>query len=248
MTALIVPVFIAGIVMFLAPCTLPIVPGYLAFISGVHAGGSEELSLQNKKKIRRSALFFVLGFSLVFILLGLLLGLFGSLIAPFKNTLSQIGGGFIILFGLMMLGLLRFSFFEKTVRVRIPKSIQVGTPASSFLVGAIFSLGWSPCVGPVLATVFILASTTATALSGAILLAVFSLGLAIPFLLTARWYSNISNIISKYQKAFSIFVSIGAVIFIVLGIFLVLDKFYVVTEFGFKVLDFLNYQAIENYL
>lgn len=244
---LIIPAFIAGLLMFLAPCTLPLVPGYLAFIAGVPQAEGE-VSRAYKKSILRNALFFVLGFSVIFIALGVLLGFAGSLIGPYRLLFSQIGGVVIIIFGLMMLRWIRIPMFERTFYPRVPKGLRVGTPGSSFLIGAIFSLGWSPCIGPILATIFLLAGSSGTMLSGAILLTVFSLGLGIPFVLTAWGYGKASGYIARHQRLFATVSTFGGVLFIFLGILLLTNQFNLVVEWGFELLRGVQYESIEQYL
>lgn len=244
---LVVPAFMAGVLMFLAPCTLPLVPGYLAFVGGVpQVGGASDGSY--RKKIFRNALFFVLGFSVVFITLGVLLGFAGSLIGPYRVLFSQIGGAIIILFGLMMLRVVTIPLFQKTFHPHIPSGLRVGTSSTSFVIGAIFSLGWTPCIGPILATIFLLAGSSGTMLSGAILLAVFSLGLGIPFLITAWGYGKASAYIARHERLFAAISTLGGVLFIFLGILLVINQFHLLVEWGFEMLRGVRYESIEQYL
>ncbi len=245
---LLVPTFLAGIFMFLAPCTLPILPAYLGFISGA----SPE-DIQNKKKvalhrIQKSALFFVFGFSTIFVLFGLLMGLAGSVVAPYKSVLLQIGGVFIILFGMSMTGLFSLPFISGNSYIAIPKSIKRGSKGGSFLIGSIFALGWSPCIGPILGTVLVLAGTSGTALTGMILLFVFSLGFAIPFLLTARLYTVFIDRVKKIERWLPVISFIGGIFLILIGVLLLVDKFYLFEEWGFRIFHFMNYQTIENFL
>lgn len=245
---LLAPVFFAGILMFLAPCTLPIVPGYLAFVSGVH---TEDLKDPNKRKnaelkIKKNSIFFILGFSLTFVLLGIILGLFGSILGIYKEVLLRIGGVLIFLFGLMMLKISPTNFLSSTIK--IPKWITVGHYSSSFVLGAIFALGWSPCVGPLLGTVLILAGTLQTVLQGGILLLVFSLGLAIPFFLSAFLYTRSQNFFQRFSKVFTIFSFLGGILMLVIGVLLIFNKWYVFQEIGFEIFKFINYESIEKFL
>jgi len=247
---LLIPAFISGVLMFLAPCTLPIVPGYLGFISGVKAEElkTPELARLARKKIIRSAFFFVLGFSTIFILFGILVGLAGALFAPYREILAQVGGVLIIFFGLMMLGLFRIPILSQDRKIRIPKWLEMGKSGSSFLVGGIFAVGWSPCIGPVLGAILVLAGTTGAVLEGALLLAVFSLGLAVPFMLVAHTYTKASQYISQFSKWLNIISVVGGVFLVGIGMLLVLDKFYLFQEWGFELLKFINYEAIEQFL
>ncbi len=130
--------------MFLAPCTLPIVPGYLAFIAGVPAGQAGS----SRRRIFINALAFVIGFSAVFILLGSFAASLGGLLGPWREILGRAAGAIIILFGLTMLGVFNIPLLSGEKRIRIPRWLSLGHPHSSFLIGALFALGWSPASGP----------------------------------------------------------------------------------------------------
>lgn len=231
--------FIAGLLMFLAPCTLPLVPAYLAFISGVKQNevkGSKDA----QRKIRINAIAFVLGFSVIFISFGILAGFFGSFVGPYRVLLSQIGGVFIIIFGLMMLNVIHFLPLARDYKMQLPKFITPGEPWSAFLIGSIFALGWTPCVGPVLASILLLATTKATVASGALLLALFSAGLAVPFIATALLYARAGNLIAKYS-AVSKFISIvGGLLLILIGILLFSNNFGLTIQSGYRFMEFLG--------
>lgn len=240
--SLAIPAFIAGLLMFLAPCTLPLVPAYLAFISGVTQ--RELASTATKERARRqimvSGVFFVLGFSVVFISFGMLAGFFGAQVGQFRGLLTHIGGVFIIIFGLMMLNLIRLTPFLREYRLQAPAIFKPGNPLSAFVIGATFALGWTPCVGPVLASVLLLASSEATVLSGGALLAVFSVGLSIPFLLTAFLYARATYTIAKVQSIANYISVVGGVFLICIGILLLTDNFGLTTVYGYQLFDWLG--------
>lgn len=250
LVGLVIPAFISGVLIFLAPCTLPIVPGYLGFISGVKVKDLQnpELADTARKKIIRSALFFVLGFSSVFVLFGVLVGLAGSLFSPYRDVLAQLGGLLVVFFGLMMLGFFRIPLFTQDRKMSIPNWLEMGKSGSSFVMGGIFALGWSPCVGPVLGAILVLAGTTGAVVEGALLLAVFSLGLALPFMLVAHAYTKASKYIANFSKWLRLVSIIGGFFLILIGVLLMLGKFYLFQEWGFELLKFINYEAIEQYL
>jgi len=242
--------FIAGVLMFLAPCTLPLVPAYLSFISGVKREelNSEELKTKTRNKILLNGLFFVLGFTFIFILFGILAGAIGSQIGQFRGLLSQIGGVFIIIFGLMMLNVIKFIPLQKEYKLALPRIIKPGNPVSSFLIGNIFALGWTPCVGPVLATVILLATDSGTLVSGGFMLGIFSLGLALPFMLTAFLYSKAETKISKYSYLSKSVNIIGGVFLIIIGWLLLTENFGLTVVYGYKLFEIFNYDALYNYL
>lgn len=246
----IIAVFFAGILMFLAPCTLPLVPAYLAFISGV---SKDELNNpETRAKARRVIIIngaaFVTGFSIVFILFGVLAGLLGAQIAQYRVILGQIGGGLIILFGLMMLGVINITSLKQEHRIKMPAFLTPGKLSSALVVGSSFAFGWTPCVGPVLASVLLLASTSTTALQGAVLLTVFSLGLAVPFMLTAFLYSRAGKLIERSQSVTKWISYVGGAFLIILGSLLVTNQFGLTIQYGYQFFDFFNYDGLLNYL
>lgn len=248
----IISAFIAGLVMFLAPCTLPIVPAYLGFISGVSLKDLEKLEGEDRKKAQRRILLngiaFILGFTLVFVLFGVLAGLLGQALAPVRIWLSRIGGLFVIIFGLFMLGAFQIKFLQVEKRVKLPSFLKIGSPPTSFGIGTAFAFGWTPCVGPILASILLLASTSSTALQGGFLLLVFSLGLAIPFLLVALATSYASTFIAKGNKYLKYVSIIGGVFLIGLGVLLITDNFGLTIQYGYELFEFFNYDALLDYL
>lgn len=246
-TALIFPALIAGFLTFFAPCTFPLLPAYLAFISGV---SSQELANANtaqksRRRILANGMFYVLGFSLVFIALGVLSGVAGSVLAPYRLWLTRIGGAFVMLSGFFMLGALQIPFLARDFKIRTPHFLIPGKSLNSFFLGATFALGWTPCVGPILGSILLAASTSQTAGQGALLLAVFSLGLAIPFLLVAAS----GDVFVKYTARFSAFFSIiGGLFLIVLGLLLFTGKMTLLIAYGYRLFRFINYEKLLEYL
>lgn len=231
--------------MFLAPCTLPIVPGYLAFIAGVPAGQAG--SRDARRNILLNALAFVVGFSVIFILLGTFAAMLGGLLGPWREILGRAAGAIIILFGITMLGLLRIPFVSSERHVRLPAWLSLGHPKASFLVGALFALGWSPCIGPVLATVLFFASTSATALQGAFLLAVFSMGLAIPFLLCAWAIGQAESFVRRagpLSRALSV---VGGLLLVFLGALMLTGNMGLLIAWGFDVFRGSGYERLQDY-
>ena len=213
--------FLAGILMFLAPCTLPIVPGYLAFIAGVPEREIAKTGFTAaRRRILRNALFFCFGFSVIFIVLGLFAGSIGALVAPWKELISRAAGAIIVLFGLSMLGAIKIPALMSERRIKLPNFIVVGRPESSFLIGALFALGWTPCIGPILGTVLLFASSSATALQGAFLLFVFSLGLALPFMLTAFLIGSAGKWFVRMQGSVELLSKVAGGILVVFGFYM----------------------------
>jgi cytochrome c-type biogenesis protein len=197
---------LAGLVTFLSPCVLPLVPGYLGYVSG---------AAQSKAKLVLGAILFVLGFTAVFVTLGVLAGSAGLLF--FANTfwVQFALGALVTIFGLAMIG--QFSFLQRTVK--IPFSPKVGL-AGAPVLGVVFALGWTPCIGPTLAAVLTLASTTSDPLRGGILATVYSLGIGIPFVLISlgmRWAVTGMAFVKRHIRAFNLF---GGGMLILIGVLL----------------------------
>lgn len=248
--SLIIPAFIAGILTFLAPCTLPLVPAYLGFISGV---STEDLqnpttAKRAKRRIFLNGLLFILGFSAIFILLGTIAGFFGQFLFGYRIWLSRVGGIFVILFGLFMLNVVKIPFLSKEVQIKTPTLFRKGSSVNSFVLGATFGLGWTPCVGPVLGSILTLAAVSTTAFQGAFLLSVFSLGLAVPFLAIAASFGSASAHIAKLGKFLNIVSIIGGLFLIFLGVLLLTNKLGVWIAYFYQWFDFINYDRLLDYL
>lgn len=246
----IIAAFFAGVITFLAPCTLPLVPAYLGFIGGVTTKDLSDPTTAKsaRRKIIINGTFFILGFSLVFVMFGALAGFLGTKFTSSRELLSQLGGILVILFGLFMLGAFKVPFLQADRRIKLPSSLHVGKPTSSLAIGAAFAFGWTPCVGPILGSILLLAGTSATAGQGALLLTVFSFGLAIPFILVAAVFAKATQYIqniSKYLKWVSI---VGGVFLILLGILLFTNNFSLLIQYGFEFFEFVNYEGILKYL
>lgn len=251
--------FVAGIITFLAPCTLPLVPGYLSFISGSSVADLQDPTKARKArgKIFLNGVFYVIGFSAVFILLGSLFGLGGAVFFQYRSLITRIGGMLVIFFGIFLLApaitsltrgkinLLRFPLFRFLVpehQVRVLGKFKPGTPLSSLIFGGTFAVGWTPCVGPILGAILTFAASSATVAKGAFLLFVFSLGLAVPFLLTALavgWASKHFIKLGRYLNWVSI---VGGLFLIILGIFMATDSFLIWIGYMYNALEFLNYE------
>lgn len=242
---LLIPAFVAGLLTFLAPCTLPLVPAYLAFISGVSGLSPSDPAV--RRRVLANGIAFVVGFSVVFVVFGALAGFAGEFLSSYRGILSRVGGIVVIFFGLVMLGVFRIPLLSAEHRFRLPRSLEVGTPGTSLAVGASFAFGWTPCVGPVLGSILLLAATSVTAAQGALFLSVFSLGLALPFIAVAAFFSRLSGIGSP-GTGFRSITYFGGGLLVLLGILLATENFGLVIEYGFSWLRFVNYEGILEYL
>lgn len=243
--SLTIPAFIAGILTFLAPCTFPLVPAYLGFISGVSAG---EGVMAARKKILLNGLFYVLGFSAVFIIFGVLFGFLGQTLVPYRIWLTRIAGVFIIFFGLSMLNIFKLPFISREWQPEFSFGLKRGRPLSSFLLGSSFAFGWTPCIGPVLGSILLVASTSSTALQGGTLLAIFSAGLAIPFLVVAYLWGSATQHIQKISSYLWIGSIISGLILIALGILLLTNNFSLLISWGYWLFRFIKYDRLLDFL
>lgn len=245
LTALALPAFIAGLLTFLAPCTFPLVPAYLGFISGVSA---REGTVGTRKKILINGLFYVLGFSAVFIIFGVLFGFLGQALVPYRIWLTRIAGVFIIFFGLSMLNIFKLPFISREWQPKFSFGLKRGRPFSSFLLGSAFAFGWTPCIGPVLGSILLVASTSSTALQGGMLLAIFSVGLAIPFLAVALAWGSATQYVPKISNYLWIVSLISGFILIAFGILLLTHNSSLLISWGYWIFQFINYEQILDYL
>ena len=188
--------FFAGVLSFLSPCVLPLVPSYLAYVGGSSAQG--ESGAASRRVLIRNSLFFILGFSLIFIGLGASASLIGGLLQENRRVLTLVGGGLIISFGLVMLGVIRLPFLYRDTRKQF--SGDSSTPVGAVLLGMAFAAGWTPCIGPVLGGVLTLAGASGTLALGVALLASYALGLAVPFLLSALAIGSFTRFSHRFRR------------------------------------------------
>lgn len=245
--ALVGAAFLAGVLMFLAPCTLPLLPAFLAFISGTTAQ-SGGLSKQARRQVMRSAIAFVFGFTLVFVAFGILAGVAGFWLGTWRALLSQIGGAFIIILALVMLGLLHVPSLTRNRSLQLPRIFTPGSSLAAGMAGITFALGWTPCVGPILATILLLASTEGSVATGGFLLLIFSLGLAIPFLITAYLYGR-STLHTARLSRLSVWINtFGAVVLLIVGVILLTNTFGLLVAYGYQLFNALGWNGLFEYL
>ena len=230
--------FLAGLVSFLSPCVLPLVPGYVSLISGV---GVEELRDQDPslmRKVMLNSLGFIAGFSVVFITLGAISTEAGQLLARYKSTLSHVAGVVIILFGLHLTGILRIKALYADKRLH---GLKGGNTAfGAFVIGFAFAFGWTPCVGPILAVILGFAAAQDSVTKGIFLLTIYSLGLAIPFLLTSLLMERFLKFYGHFRSFMHVVEVASGGLLIALGILLVVGKFTLLVNY----LSFLRHFAL----
>jgi cytochrome c-type biogenesis protein len=232
--------FIGGVLMFLAPCTLPLVPAFIASL----VPGKQNVIDNYKRRVLQRTILFSAGFTLIFVLFGIFTGLFGSKIASYKLLLSQIGGVFIIIFGLALLNLFQIPFLTKSGNVGSKIPFQTYGSFAPLILGIVFALGWTPCAGPILASILFLASDSGTILQGGILLFIFSMGLAVPFILVGVFLGYTSKLLLFYERFHKVIGGVSGVFLITLGVFLVFGQSIVVTSWGFALYSFFGYMPM----
>ena len=239
-SSLLIGSLVAGVLTFLAPCTFPLIPAYIGFITG-------DGKLNKIQTIRNGALF-VLGFMGVFITLGVFASSLAGFFTPSVRLLiSRIAGIFILIWGLEMIGIFQHKIF-KTAWTPSIKGLKVGTPISSILLGVLLGIGWTPCVGPILGTILTFLINQGTVLDGAILMFIFSVGLAIPFLITALLLAQGRQVLQKVETATPIIRIISGLFLVLIGILFITNSLEVLGRFIFNTLDFINYDRILDYL
>ncbi|HRN50514.1 MAG TPA: cytochrome c biogenesis protein CcdA [Anaerolineales bacterium] len=223
--------FLAGLASFLSPCVFALVPVYVGYLSGRTAASQAKGDTRTWQSFLHG-LAFVLGFSLIFILLGLFSAALGQFLFTFSRLLSQIGGIVVILFGLHLSGIYRIRWLDYELRMQSGVQAQRGY-LSSAMMGVFFSAGWVPCVGPVLGSILTLAFNSAELSQGAILLGAYSAGLAIPFLIAATQVAWITGMVRRYANLSHYVERITGVLLIALGILLLSGRFQTLASLGF---------------
>lgn len=217
--------FTAGLLSFLSPCVLPLIPSYVTFVTGV--------SLDDVDKVKRSALvhalLFVLGFTLIFLLLGATATLLGRALLAYRIWISRIGGLLIVLFGLYMMGVLNVGFFARERRVHLANK-PIGY-VGSVIVGLAFGAGWTPCIGPILGTILVFTSTSADFGRGMSLLGAYSLGLAVPFVLAALAMQHFLAFFTRYRSRMMIVTRVSGALMVVLGVLLMTNYFTILASY-----------------
>lgn len=217
--------FIAGFLSFLSPCVLPLIPSYISYITGITFGELTQEVLSRKIRLLTAvhSLLFIAGFTVIFVLLGLSFTLLGSVVLKHRLVIERIGGAIVILFGLNIAGLINLNFLQRGKKIEI-KTKPLGY-LGSFLVGATFSLGWTPCVGPILSSILILSSTAVEAKRGAALLLSYSLGMGLPFFISSVLINNYLAYFGKIKKYLRAISVISGIFLVIVGILILTGYF-----------------------
>ena len=223
-------VFTAGVLSFLSPCVLPLIPGYIAFVAGLPVNSSTEGRWTNRELLMAmvNSTLFVLGFTVVFVALGASATWLGGLLVQKLPLLVNVAGVVIIIFGLQQIGIFRFGFMQSSMQVNL-QADRLGIFKAP-LLGAAFGFGWTPCFGPILAAILTYAATMDTVGKGVFLLTVYSAGLGIPFLLTTLAMKGFFNVFAKIKRHMELIQKSGGVMLVMLGILMITGKMSLITE------------------
>ncbi len=217
--------FAAGFLTFLSPCLLPIIPSFIAYITGISLNDINDPARKDeakKKALIHSALF-IFGFSLVFILLGLTATFIGKALFHYQKAIQMAGGMLIILFGFYLMGILKLDLLGKEFKIRFKS--EGASYAGSFIIGVTFAAAWTPCAGPILGSILLLAGTKTSVVEGAKLLSVYSLGIALPFFLTALLINTFVAHLNKLKRLISAVNIISGIFLVMVGILIMTNYF-----------------------
>jgi cytochrome c-type biogenesis protein len=220
--------FTAGVLTFLSPCILPLIPSFIVYITGISLGHlkdehkSETEAGKVHMKTITHTLVFIAGFSVVFILLGLTATAIGQVLFHYQKIIRMVGGLLIIFFGLTIMGVIKLGFMEKDhhFQVHAKKASYLG----SFLVGLTFAAAWTPCAGPILGSILVIAGTEGSIPRGAALLALYSAGIAVPFLITALAINRFMKFFNKFKKVMGYVNIVGGILLVIVGIMIMTDS------------------------
>ena len=225
--------FGAGLISFLSPCVLPLIPGYISFISGASLN-----ELLEKKKINPVPLIlFSLGFSFVFIIFGAAASFLGQLLLENSNTLRIVAGLIIIIFSFQLIGVININFLNSEKKFYTQRNNNIWF---SFIVGMAFGFGWTPCIGPILGSILALASTEETILRAIILLSFYSLGLAIPFVLSGYLIQRFLMFSKNFKKNINLVSKIGGLILLITGILILTNQLQVLGYYILNIFPFMQ--------
>lgn len=227
--------FGAGLLSFLSPCVLPLVPSYLSFVSGM---SFEELTgpgavATSRRRVILNSLFFIFGFSMVFIAMGASVSLVGQVLRYYQSTIQKVAGLLIIFFGLYITGLLKLPFLMRSRQFVNLQSRPAGYAGAS-LVGVSFAVAWTPCVGAILGAILTLAGSTEGARQGVILLAAYSAGLGIPFLLSSLSLEGFLRLFGRYKRYMRVLYVGGGVFLILVGVLIFTGYFTILNSYTIK--------------
>ncbi len=211
---------VAGIISFLSPCVLPIVPPYLAFMAG---SSMEEIKAGKSKKVVIASVFFVLGLSTVFMFLGIAASAVGRSLLRYQGEMTIVGGIIIIIFGLHFLGIFRIPFLYR--EARIESNVKGGTYFGAYILGLAFAFGWTPCIGPILGTILFLVVEEGSVTKGMVMMASYAIGLGLPFLLAAVFINRAIGVMDRLKRHLDVIEKISGGLLVLIGVMMITGWF-----------------------
>ncbi len=226
--------FAAGVFSFLSPCVLPLIPSYLSFVSGVSLEEMRTVTTTRSVRLRvlLNSIAFIVGFSLVFVSLGASASFLGSLFLSYRSLIRMLGGVFILLVGLYLVGLFKISALERYLQYNL-KDKPAGY-LGSVLVGITFAVAWTPCVGPILGAILALAGTSGEVGRGTLLLTTYAAGLGLPFFLSAVAINSFFEFSARFRRYIQIIHVLGGVLLIIVGILLLTDYMTILNAYALR--------------
>ena len=219
--------FAGGIISFLSPCVLPLAPPYLAYLGGTMldqiSGEDQEVDPRLARHVFISACFFVAGLATVFVILGATASVLGQVLLQYKVELARISGGVIVVLGLHFLHIIRIPFLNREARFDGPA--RAGSHGTSYVIGIAFAFGWTPCIGPILGTILALAAQEETITSGTLLLAVYALGLGMPFLIAAAFIGPFLRWARGFRRHMGLVEKLMGVLLVAVGLLMMFEQF-----------------------
>lgn len=229
--------FIAGLLSFLSPCVLPLAPAYVGYLGGTAMVTAEGVVVSDRRATLIHAASFIIGFSAVFVALGASIGLIGYLLYDFMPIIQKVGGVLLVIFGLHYMGVFKIPFLYQQKRIEFQADPRLGY-ASSLLVGVFFGAGWTPCIGLTLSGILMLAGNAATVGRGAFLLAVYSAGLGIPFLLMGLALDRMSGWLKRLNRRMNLVSIVSGLFLIAMGIIVYTNAIGILNAWFYRVFGF----------
>ncbi len=235
--------FTAGVVSFFAPCVVPFLPAYIGYVTGVSLKDLQAYGYSRfRKKLLFSSIFYILGFSLVFVALGTVAAGLSMTLRVYDSLIQRIGGFIILVLGLEFAGILNLPFLARERKIKLPNWVERLGYLRAFLVGFIFATAWTPCVGAILGSILVLAAVTGTAIKGASLLFVYSLGISLPFLIVSLTLAAAPKYLSFISKHIGIISKIAGLLLAALGLLLLTNTYRFLYSWLFEIAFRLGYQ------
>lgn len=224
-------VLLEGLISFFSPCVIPLLPLYMGYLAGSAKEKTKEGKIiYKRKKVFLYTLFFVLGISMSFFILGLSFTVIGSFLKEYKSIIAIIGGIIIIVLGLFQLKIINFKFLQKEKKLKVNINPNKMNPVVAFIMGFLFSFAWTPCVGPALSSVLIMASSAESMLIGNLLVLIYAIGFIIPFLILGLFTGEVLNFLKKKQHILERIVQVGGILLILVGSYILITNIDITTS------------------